>query len=102
MTSSAIAKAKSTNRLESWIACPSKFGSCHSKPWFSGVHYTGMYFNPILASAMTLGCKGASLPTHFLVYWVGPILGWMVGTQLYRRCLAPSPPITADEKKKDD
>lgn len=57
---------------------------------FGGVSYTGMYFNPILASTMTLGCSGASLGQHLLVYWVGPLAGWMSGTLLAAKVLGPA------------
>ncbi|KAK3108845.1 hypothetical protein FSP39_017125 [Pinctada imbricata] len=40
-----------------------------------GCPLTGMYMNPAMASAFTLGCEDTPLPHHFLVYWVAPILG---------------------------
>src|SRR6266487_3493099 len=36
---------------------------------------TGGYFNPILASALTLGCEGNTFIEHFFVYWFGAIIG---------------------------
>ncbi|EEC20497.1 conserved hypothetical protein, partial [Ixodes scapularis] len=36
---------------------------------------TGGYFNPIMASALMLGCGGSTLTEHFTVYWVGALIG---------------------------
>ncbi|KAK0041532.1 aquaporin-12, partial [Biomphalaria pfeifferi] len=47
-----------------------------------GFSFTGMYFNPAMASGHTLGCEGTALPEHFFVYWVGPFIGCLVGLQL--------------------
>lgn len=37
--------------------------------------YSGGYFNPALASALKYGCLGTSAVDHFIVYWVGAIVG---------------------------
>lgn len=40
----------------------------------TGLHLTGMYYNPILASAAQFGCEGHTHWSHFAVYWIGPIV----------------------------
>ncbi|XP_014668448.1 PREDICTED: uncharacterized protein LOC106809762 [Priapulus caudatus] len=40
----------------------------------AGLQLTGMYYNPILATAAQFGCEGATRWDHFIVYWIGPIL----------------------------
>jgi len=42
-----------------------------------GIHLTGMYCNPIVASACTINCDGVDTKGHLIVYWVGPLLGWL-------------------------
>lgn len=44
---------------------------------------TGGFFNPILASALTLGCTGNTHWEHFLVYWLGALLGGFVGRYIH-------------------
>ncbi|XP_076094327.1 uncharacterized protein LOC143064968 [Mytilus galloprovincialis] len=41
----------------------------------SGVHYTGMYNQPALATGYTFGCYGTSNVEHVFVYWIGPFIG---------------------------
>uniref|UniRef100_A0AAF5I1R9 tRNA-5-taurinomethyluridine 2-sulfurtransferase n=1 Tax=Strongyloides stercoralis TaxID=6248 RepID=A0AAF5I1R9_STRER len=40
-----------------------------------GLNLTGMYINPIIAWSCTFNCQGLSHFGHFIVYWIGPILG---------------------------
>ncbi|KAL5007377.1 hypothetical protein ScPMuIL_016183 [Solemya velum] len=40
-----------------------------------GIEWTGMYFNPAMASGHTFGCEGTAAGEHFLVYWLGPFIG---------------------------
>ncbi|KAG8198046.1 hypothetical protein JTE90_001880 [Oedothorax gibbosus] len=40
---------------------------------------TGGFFNPVLATALTLGCKGNTLVEHIVVYWVGSLVGGFIG-----------------------
>nr|QIJ55396.1 superaquaporin 2 [Haliotis discus hannai] len=40
-----------------------------------GLHLTGMYMQPAMASGLSFGCKGTSAWEHVLVYWVGAFLG---------------------------
>lgn len=40
-----------------------------------GVHLTGMYLQPALATGYTLGCHGITVVEHFFVYWLGPFIG---------------------------
>jgi len=41
-----------------------------------GIHYTGMYANPIVAWACTFNCEGATHWAHLGVYWLSPLIGW--------------------------
>ena len=43
-----------------------------------GMDYTGMMFNPALATALTFNCKGHSVSEHILVYWFAPFLATVV------------------------
>ncbi|XP_025096423.1 aquaporin-11-like [Pomacea canaliculata] len=45
-----------------------------------GLHTTGMYFNPAMASGHTLGCGSTRYWEHFVVYWAGPFLGCFLAT----------------------
>ena len=47
-----------------------------------------MYFNPILATTVTFGCAGLGVGEHLLIYWLGPIVGQIIGTQLFERFAA--------------
>lgn len=40
---------------------------------------TGGFFNPVLATALTLGCKGNTVVEHFVVYWLGSFVGGFIG-----------------------
>ncbi|RWS31518.1 aquaporin-12-like protein [Leptotrombidium deliense] len=44
---------------------------------------TGGFFNPILASALTLNCVGNNLIEHFMVYWVAALLGGLTARYLH-------------------
>ncbi|XP_014780010.1 aquaporin-11 [Octopus bimaculoides] len=48
-----------------------------------GIHHTGMYMNPTLASVMKFGCKGTTPWQHVLVYWLAPILGCILGVKIF-------------------
>jgi hypothetical protein len=52
-----------------------------------GIRITGLYANPIVASACTLNCVGVSTSGHFIVYWLGPLIGWFAGDFLAQRIL---------------
>ena len=43
--------------------------------FFSGVHCTGMYVQPALATGYKIGCHGETVLDHLFVYWVGPFIG---------------------------
>ncbi|XP_002739302.1 aquaporin-11-like [Saccoglossus kowalevskii] len=47
-----------------------------------GMEYTGMMFNPALATSLTYNCLNHSMVEHLLVYWFGPFLAvvliWML------------------------
>lgn len=40
--------------------------------------YTGVLMNPTYAAAVSYGCPGRINRTHFIVYWVGPLVGALV------------------------
>jgi len=44
---------------------------------------TGGFFNPVLATALTLGCKGNTAVEHFVVYWLGSFVGGFIGRYLF-------------------
>lgn len=44
---------------------------------------SGGFFNPILASALTLNCAGNNLIEHFFVYWLASLTGGIVARALH-------------------
>ena len=44
---------------------------------------SGGFFNPILASSLTLNCEGNNLIQHIFVYWLGSLAGGMIARTLY-------------------
>ncbi|CAL1261596.1 unnamed protein product [Larinioides sclopetarius] len=44
---------------------------------------TGGFFNPVLATALTLGCRGNTLVEHIVVYWIGSLVGGFIGRYLF-------------------
>lgn len=44
---------------------------------------TGGFFNPVLATALTLGCRGNTLIEHITVYWIGSLLGGFIGRYIF-------------------
>ncbi|XP_041367850.1 aquaporin-11-like [Gigantopelta aegis] len=49
-----------------------------------GVHMTGMYMHPVMASGLTFGCRGTSAWEHVLVYWASGFIGCYVAFVLHR------------------
>jgi len=43
-----------------------------------GIHLTGMYANPLVAWACTFNCGEVPHLTHFVVYWIAPLVAWHV------------------------
>jgi len=81
--------------VEAMVTFISRYIALHSEHWHTNVaNYTnsivtailcvaaldtsGGFFNPILASALTLNCKGESQYEHFVVYWLGSFFGSIV------------------------
>jgi len=60
---------------------------------------SGGFFNPILASALTLNCKGNNFVEHFFVYWAGSLVGGVVARTLH---LIVHRKATLVAKEKDD
>lgn len=44
---------------------------------------SGGFFNPILASALTLNCAGNNLMEHLFVYWLASLTGGIVARTLH-------------------
>jgi glycerol uptake facilitator-like aquaporin len=44
---------------------------------------SGGFFNPILASALTLNCQGNNIVEHIFVYWLGSLAGSIVARTLH-------------------
>lgn len=85
--------------IEGAITCVSRFVAMRSVYWTDNVSTainslttvilvlaalttTGGYFNPIMASSLMLGCAGSSTTEHFLVYWIGALMGGFIGRYL--------------------
>ncbi|XP_053373457.1 uncharacterized protein LOC123532875 isoform X2 [Mercenaria mercenaria] len=51
----------------------------------SGVHLTGMYIHPAMATGHTWGCGDTSGIAHIIIYWVGPIIGTWISFHLQKR-----------------
>uniref|UniRef100_A0A915HM62 Aquaporin n=1 Tax=Romanomermis culicivorax TaxID=13658 RepID=A0A915HM62_ROMCU len=47
-----------------------------------GIHLTGMYCNPISASACTFNCEDLDSKSHVFVYWMGPLIGWILAEKV--------------------
>lgn len=82
--------------IEGTITCISRFVAMRSVYWTDNVSTainslttvilvlaalttTGGYFNPIMASALMLGCAGSTTTEHFTVYWAGALMGGFIG-----------------------
>ncbi|NWI17271.1 AQP12 protein, partial [Crypturellus soui] len=46
--------------------------------------FTGAFFNPVLATAVTFPCAGSSLQEYVQVYWLGPLAGMLAAVLLYQ------------------
>lgn len=85
--------------IEGLITCVSRFVAMRSIYWTDNVSTainsittvilvlaalttTGGYFNPIMASALMLGCAGSTTTEHFAVYWAGALMGGFIGRWL--------------------
>jgi len=51
----------------------------------TGMNTSGSMFNPTLASLLVGGCSGLSHGQHFLVYWVTPLIGAVLGSALVKK-----------------
>lgn len=47
-----------------------------------GIHLTGMYANPIVAWALTFNCGEVTHFTHFVVYWLAPIMAYILAEEI--------------------
>lgn len=48
----------------------------------SGLHLTGMYLHPAMATGHTFGCGPTPILSHILVYWGGPFIGIYIGLKV--------------------
>jgi len=51
----------------------------------TGMNTSGSMFNPTLASLLVGGCSGLTHTQHFLVYWVTPLIGAILGSSLIKK-----------------
>lgn len=51
----------------------------------AGVHLTGMYIHPAMATGHTWGCGSTPKSAHILIYWVGPFVGAWLALQVNKR-----------------
>ena len=56
---------------------------CGTSLVVAGFNYSGGYYNPMLASALKLGCRGHTVAEHLAVYWGAATVGALASTQLY-------------------
>nr|ARA90647.1 unorthodox aquaporin 12 [Amphibalanus improvisus] len=56
---------------------------CATTLVIAGFNYSGGYYNPMLASALKLGCHGHTVTEHLAVYWGAATAGALLSTQLY-------------------
>ncbi|XP_043227954.1 aquaporin-11-like [Amphibalanus amphitrite] len=56
---------------------------CATSLVVAGFNYSGGYYNPMLASALKLGCRGHTVAEHVAVYWCAATAGALLSTQLY-------------------
>lgn len=47
------------------------------------LEHSGGYFNPVLAASLEFACAGMDRSQHFVVYWLGPLLGHLVARKLF-------------------
>ncbi|XP_075259500.1 putative aquaporin-12A [Convolutriloba macropyga] len=48
-----------------------------------GMDYTGMMFNPALATTLTFNCKGHPMSEHVMVYWVAPFIATLLSCAFF-------------------
>ena len=56
---------------------------CGTSLVVAGFDYSGGYYNPMLASALKLGCRGHTVAEHLAVYWGAATIGALASTELY-------------------
>jgi len=49
----------------------------------AGMNMSGSMFNPTLASLLVGGCEGFSHGQFFLIYWVTPFIGAILGSSFH-------------------
>ena len=54
-----------------------------TRPYTAGVHLTGMYIHPAMATGHTWGCGDTDRATHILIYWIGPMVGTWISVQVW-------------------
>ncbi|KAG1653078.1 Aquaporin-11 [Nymphon striatum] len=52
---------------------------------FSTFNFSGGYFNPILATCLTLGCAGSTVKIDLLVYWIAAVAGAISSIEVLKR-----------------
>lgn len=51
----------------------------------AGVHLTGMYIHPAMATGHTWGCGQTTRMEHIAIYWVGPAIGTWISMHIAKR-----------------
>ncbi|NXH17704.1 AQP12 protein, partial [Bucco capensis] len=51
---------------------------------YAAIPFTGAFFNPALATAITFHCSGSSFWDYVQVYWLGPFAGMLTALLLYQ------------------
>ena len=69
----------------------------------SALNYSGGFFNPILASALTLNCRGNNLAEHIFVYWLASLAGGIVARTIHISLRSkPGAPLNASSTETND
>jgi len=56
----------------------------------AGIHVTGMYANPIVAWACTFNCGEVTYLAHFVVYWLAPLVAWVIADKMLVKAVEES------------
>lgn len=63
-----------------------------------GLHLTGMYLHPAMATGHTFGCGPTPILSHILVYWGGPFIGIYIGLKLGQMFHLPTSTTTNSQQ----
>lgn len=63
---------------------------------------SGGFFNPILASALTLNCTGNSLIEHIFVYWLASLTGGIIARTMHMLFRGNGYPVQEESHEKHE